>query len=80
MTAWLLRCSGLRVPQGLAADLGQSCDAQSGAVQFDRVLLDVPCSGTGVLGKRADMRWQRSGSDMKELKQLQVRCVPTATR
>ena len=27
-------------------------------VHYDRVLLDAPCSGTGVLAKRADLRWR----------------------
>ncbi len=39
---------------------------------FDRVLVDVPCSGTGVLAKRADMRWRRQLSDLVELNCLQV--------
>lgn len=38
---------------------------------FDRVLLDAPCSGTGVLAKRADLRWQRSPADLAELAALQ---------
>ena len=37
----------------------------------DRVLLDAPCSGLGVLAKRADLRWQRSPSDLDELTTLQ---------
>lgn len=40
---------------------------------FDRVLVDVPCSGLGVLAKRADMRWRRQPADLDELSQLQVR-------
>lgn len=28
--------------------------------QYDAVLLDAPCSGTGVLSKRADLRWRRT--------------------
>ncbi len=42
---------------------------------FDRVLVDVPCSGTGVLAKRADMRWRRQLSDLVELTCLQVGSV-----
>lgn len=53
----------------------ESLPAQSrGArpMQFDRVLVDAPCSGTGVLGKRSDLRWQRKPSDIAELVRLQV--------
>ena len=46
----------------------------SPAVQaFDRVLLDAPCSGTGVLAKRADLRWRRTAGQLRELVGLQVR-------
>lgn len=40
--------------------------------QFDRVLLDAPCSGTGVLAKRADLRWRRQPGDLRQLASLQV--------
>ena len=37
---------------------------------FDRVICDVPCSGLGVLGKKADMRY-RDESGITELPELQ---------
>ncbi len=27
--------------------------------KFDRILLDVPCSGTGIIGRHADARWRK---------------------
>ena len=39
--------------------------------EFDIGLLDVPCSGTGVMSKRADLRWRRKPSDLKEMVQIQ---------
>jgi len=33
---------------------------------YDKVLLDAPCSGLGVLAKRSDMRWKRTESEMEE--------------
>ncbi|MCY4172069.1 MAG: 16S rRNA (cytosine(967)-C(5))-methyltransferase RsmB [Bacteroidetes bacterium] len=44
---------------------------ESPPFQADRVLLDVPCSGTGVMTKRADLRWQRGESDLQDLITLQ---------
>ncbi len=38
---------------------------------FDRILVDAPCSGLGVLRRNPESRWSRSQSDIKELVQLQ---------
>lgn len=48
-------------------------------VSFDKVLLDAPCSGLGVLSKRADLRWNRKLEDMEELKSLQDRLLDAAS-
>ncbi|MEX2601219.1 MAG: 16S rRNA (cytosine(967)-C(5))-methyltransferase RsmB [Balneolaceae bacterium] len=37
----------------------------------DGVLLDAPCTGTGVLSKRADLRWRRTEQDLEDLVKLQ---------
>lgn len=41
------------------------------ALSADRVLIDAPCSGVGVLRRRPDLRWNRSEDDFAELIQLQ---------
>ncbi|MFI0432612.1 MAG: RsmB/NOP family class I SAM-dependent RNA methyltransferase [Candidatus Nanopelagicales bacterium] len=38
---------------------------------FDRVLVDAPCSGIGVLRRRPEARWRRSPADVAELARLQ---------
>jgi 16S rRNA (cytosine967-C5)-methyltransferase len=38
---------------------------------FDRILLDVPCSGLGALRRRPEARWRKSEDDLKELTALQ---------
>jgi len=39
--------------------------------QFDRILLDAPCSGTGVIRRHPDIKWLRKASDITNLVQLQ---------
>ena len=38
-----------------------------GCGTFDRVLADVPCSATGVLGRRPDARWRRKPAEFAAL-------------
>jgi 16S rRNA (cytosine967-C5)-methyltransferase len=45
---------------------------------FDRVLVDVPCSNTGVLGKRPDARWRRGPRDLERLVGLQGELLDAA--
>ena len=47
---------------------------------YDAVLVDAPCSGLGVLAKRADLRWRRSPEDLTELAQLQAELLDAAAR
>ena len=46
--------------------------------EFDAILLDVPCSNTGVLGKRPEARWRLRARDMAELAALQRRLLAFA--
>ncbi len=46
---------------------------------FDRVICDVPCSGLGVLSKKADMRY-RDESGMRELPALQFRILEQSAK
>jgi 16S rRNA (cytosine967-C5)-methyltransferase len=39
--------------------------------KFDRVLLDAPCSGLGVMRRKPDLRWKKDPEDFKELAGLQ---------
>lgn len=38
---------------------------------FDRILVDAPCSGLGVLRRRADARWRKSPEEIVQLAALQ---------
>ncbi|PKH05830.1 16S rRNA (cytosine(967)-C(5))-methyltransferase RsmB [Moritella sp. Urea-trap-13] len=40
--------------------------------KFDRILLDAPCSATGVIRRHPDIKWLRRDSDIAPLVQLQA--------
>lgn len=46
---------------------------------FDRVLVDAPCSGLGVLRRRPDARWRIQPEDVARLAELQGRLLRSAT-
>ena len=46
----------------------------------DRILLDAPCSGLGVLAKKPDMKWKRDAADVGHLVGLQERLLESAAR
>ncbi|HUW02628.1 MAG TPA: transcription antitermination factor NusB [Acidimicrobiales bacterium] len=67
---------GLTVP-AVVAD-GAAPPFPDGA--FDRVLVDAPCSGLGVLRRRPDARWRVTPADVDELAAVQRRLVDAAAR
>ena len=54
----------------IAADAADSKTWWDGQ-QFDRILLDAPCSGTGVIRRHPDIKWLRKASDIEALVILQ---------
>lgn len=63
----------------VAQDARQYCiNAVGSGDAFDRVLVDAPCSGTGVLAKRADLRWRRRKEDLPTLCGLQGELLEAA--
>lgn len=40
-------------------------------MQFDRILLDAPCSATGVIRRHPDIKWLRRNDDITQLAQIQ---------
>jgi len=46
--------------------------------KFDAILLDVPCSNTGVLRRRVDARWRLTSAQITELAGIQSRILRNA--
>ena len=60
----------------VAADAGQPelwWDGQP----FDRILLDAPCSASGIVRRHPDVRWLRRATDIDELAAIQQRLLKT---
>lgn len=48
--------------------------------KFDRVLVDAPCSNTGVLRRRVDLRWRMEETEIVRLAGLQARLLAAAAK
>lgn len=48
--------------------------------RFDRILLDAPCSATGVIRRHPDIKWLRRDRDIAELTELQRQLLNAAWR
>lgn len=48
--------------------------------KFDRILLDVPCSGTGTIGRNPEIKWRIQETDIQSVGELQKRLLSNALR
>lgn len=52
-------------------------------VKFDKVdvvLVDAPCSGSGVINRKPDIRMNQNGDNLKQLQKLQIELLENAAR
>jgi 16S rRNA (cytosine967-C5)-methyltransferase len=56
----------------------EQLNRQLKAMKFDCVLIDVPCSNTGVLAKRVEVRYRISPNTIRELAGLQSKLLRAA--
>ena len=43
--------------------------------KFDKILLDVPCSGLGTISKKPDIKWRRDIAGIRKLTELQPKLL-----
>lgn len=48
--------------------------------KYDRVLLDVPCLGLGVIRRKPDIKWQREEKDIEEITKIQKQILFTCSK
>lgn len=62
---------GLTIIDAQTMDARKAGDA-FGAEQFDRVLVDAPCSGFGVIRRKPDMKYTKTPDDSRRLSEIQL--------
>ncbi|GIP25286.1 ribosomal RNA small subunit methyltransferase B [Paenibacillus sp. J23TS9] len=60
---------------GNALELVQRYPAGS----FDRILLDAPCSGLGVIRRKPDLKWTKTAEDIGEIASLQLELLDSVS-
>lgn len=48
--------------------------------KFDKILLDVPCLGIGVLKRKPDIKWQKNESDIEEITSVQKQILESCSK
>lgn len=66
------------VPAGTATV--RTADARVVDGEYDRVLLDAPCTGLGALRRRPEARWRRTEGDLTDLVRLQDELMSAGLR
>jgi 16S rRNA (cytosine967-C5)-methyltransferase len=64
----------------ISAHVGDFGSLAASLPASDRVLLDAPCTGLGVLRRRPELRWNRSFDDLQRLVELQQSLLTAAAR
>lgn len=51
-----------------------------GAEKFDRILVDAPCSGIGLIRRKPDIRYRKESSDFSNLHDIQLKILDSASK
>lgn len=69
---------GLRSVNTLKADASKPLKFKDG--EFDKILLDAPCSGTGVIRRHPEGKWQKRENDIPSLARRQKEMINNVSR
>lgn len=48
--------------------------------KYDKVLLDVPCLGLGVMRRKPDIKWQREEKDVEDISKIQLEILEVCSK
>ena len=87
--AWDLHSSRIKLVKDVSQRLGLTiikAKVQDATIwkeeyveKFDKILLDVPCLGIGVLKRKPDIKWQRKKEDIEEITKIQEKILQTCS-
>ncbi|MDB6130174.1 MAG: hypothetical protein JWM04_1281 [Verrucomicrobiales bacterium] len=63
---------------GLNCVTARLSDGVPSGEQYDRVLVDAPCSNAGVFRRRVELRWRISPSEVERLRAVQLKLLKSA--
>ncbi|MGE5329046.1 MAG: 16S rRNA (cytosine(967)-C(5))-methyltransferase RsmB [Deltaproteobacteria bacterium] len=69
---------GINIIEPIVHDAAELKESLAG--KCDRVLVDVPCSGLGVIRRKPEIKWTRKPEDIIELLDLQKRILSTCAK
>ena len=77
-----MACLGVGIAQILQHDwTGKRVPPEITSVApFDRILIDAPCSNTGVMRRRVDVKWRLRATDFVRMQQRQIEIVRALVR
>lgn len=70
---------GITIVEAIEADARKLDEYLSGE-KADRVLVDAPCTGLGVLRRRVEIRWRRTPDQLERFPELQYAILASAAR
>ena len=77
----LIKQNAARLKVKLNAIVNDACEPNPGFEGvFDRVLVDAPCSGLGILRRKPDIKWTKDENDSGELAKIQQTILTNAAR
>lgn len=47
---------------------------------FDKILVDAPCLGLGILKRKPDIKWQKKYEDIKAIKEIQIKILENCSK
>ena len=70
---------GITIVEAIKSD-ARNLDEHLSEEKADRVLVDVPCTGIGVLRRRMEIRWRRVPDDLRTFPESQYEILASASR